>query len=69
MARDEALAFAERAERAVERLDELHADRVRNGAAIARTHQELGLCLKLAEVHATLAVAEELRSLREERER
>ncbi len=66
LARDEALSFAERAEQAVDRLVELHGNRPSptNAAALGQTRQELGLALKLAEVHATLAVADELGEIR-----
>lgn len=66
LARDEALAFAQRAEEALEHLHDLHANPPSdlNARAIGRTHQELGLALKLADVHATLAVAEQLQGLR-----
>jgi hypothetical protein len=63
---DEALAFAERAENAAEVLDrlDLNATAPNRAALIRKTNRELGLSLKLADVHATLAVADELRSLR-----
>ena len=63
---DEALAFAERAENAAEVLDRLKGNPTapNRAALIGKANRELGLSLKLAEVHATLAIADELRSLR-----
>ena len=55
---DKALAFAETAERLTDELADLYAEARRDSQRIAATHQRLGVALKLAEVHAVLAVAE-----------
>lgn len=63
----EATTYASQALDSFDRLNELHADRSApggNARAIGAEHQRLGLFLKMADVHATLAVAEELAEIR-----
>src|SRR5690242_371994 len=64
LAIDEALALAEESERLLSALNALHQSPDHDRAAIGRTHQRLGVTLKLADVHASLAIAEQIRGLR-----
>ncbi|HEY0701061.1 MAG TPA: hypothetical protein VGD43_25020 [Micromonospora sp.] len=61
---DEALAFVEAAEQAEAQLEDLYNQDRRDSQRVASTHHRLGVALKLAEVQATLAVAEEIRAVR-----
>lgn len=64
LAYDEALAFAAQAEAASETIHELHRDPYAGKHRIAEQHQRQGLAIKLAEIHALLAIAEQVRELR-----
>lgn len=61
----EALAHLDQAEAANERISDLHrqAPTPENRSRIAETHQRQGHEVKSAEVHATLAVAEQIAAL------
>jgi hypothetical protein len=56
LAHDEALEYARRAEILATELDRLHREAPHERATIGYANQHLGVNLKLAEVHATLAV-------------
>lgn len=58
---DEARHFADRAEGHDDELRMLYSDGRRDSTRIAEVHQSLRTSLKLAEVHALLAIAEEVR--------
>lgn len=62
---DEARHFADEAETNDAALRNLYADGRRDSARIAEVHQSLRTSLKLAEVNALLAIADEVRRLRE----
>ena len=64
LAADEALEYAREAETLDDEIADIYRRFPENRAAIGRKNARLGICLKLAEVHANLAVAEEVRALR-----
>jgi hypothetical protein len=63
---DEARHFADEAETDTAALHELYGEDRRDSNRIAQVHQHLRTSLKLAEVHGLLAIADEMRLLREE---
>lgn len=63
---DEARHYADETEQHNEALCNLYADGRRDSDQIAQVHQNLRTSMKLAEVHALLAIADEMRLLREE---
>lgn len=61
---DEALAHIETAERLAEELNGLYVTRV-DSARIAKLHRQQTLAIQLAKVSSHLAIADEIRALRE----
>lgn len=66
LSHDEALAYAREAEDLDTLIGDIYRHRPHDRAAIGQGNARLGVVLKLADVHASLAIAEQLAALRED---
>lgn len=64
LAADEALAYAREVENLDAEIHDLYANRPHQRDLIGRANARLGVAMKLAEVHASLAIADQLAGLR-----